>query len=71
MNITIIGGSGFVGTHLIDLLKQSSRDQLINIDKVQSEKYSVISKIGNVLDKQLLYISVAGYGYSNFAGCGT
>jgi nucleoside-diphosphate-sugar epimerase len=54
MNITIIGGSGFVGTHLIDLLKQSSRDQLINIDKVQSEKYSVITKIGNVLDKQLL-----------------
>ena len=37
MKITLIGASGFVGTRLIDLLKQSHYE-LLNIDK-QSSKF--------------------------------
>ena len=40
--IAIIGGSGFIGTRLIDLL---GRDICINLDKQESEKFSNISKI--------------------------
>lgn len=49
MKIAIIGGSGFVGTRLIGLLKQTDAE-LLNIDKRQSEKYPEITEIANVLD---------------------
>jgi len=54
MKIAIIGGSGFVGTCLIDLLNQATNYELINIDKNPSEKYSEITRIGNVMDKDKL-----------------
>lgn len=49
MKITLIGGSGFVGTRLIDLLRHDY--QLRNIDKRQSHFFSDITVIGDVRDK--------------------
>ena len=40
MKITLIGGSGFVGTRLLDLLGQKNYD-LQNIDKQQSHFFSM------------------------------
>lgn len=48
MNITIIGGSGFVGTKLISLLKNNNSLGLLNFDKQQSSNYSNITSIGDV-----------------------
>ncbi|WP_321480796.1 NAD-dependent epimerase/dehydratase family protein [uncultured Bacteroides sp.] len=50
MKITIIGGSGFVGTRLIDSLVELSDVQLQNIDKQQSVKYPLLTQLCNVLD---------------------
>lgn len=52
MRIAVIGGSGFVGTRLIALLKDSHI--LTNIDKQQSVFYPEITQIVNVLDKDNL-----------------
>ena len=49
--ILIIGGSGFVGTYLIDQL--SSYD-VLNFDKNKSPFYQKLTNIGNILDKSLL-----------------
>ena len=46
MNI-IIGGSGFVGSRLIELLNNKS---LLNIDKVPSQFFNDSTIIGNILD---------------------
>lgn len=51
MKITLIGASGFVGTRLIELFKQSNCD-LQNIDKQQSHFHPEVTKIANVLDKE-------------------
>lgn len=55
MKITIIGGSGFVGTRLLKLLEESSYT-LQNIDKRQSLSYPKITTIANVLDKEKLFL---------------
>jgi nucleoside-diphosphate-sugar epimerase len=54
MKIALIGGSGFVGTNLIDLLHQCPDNQILNIDKSPSRKYNSITTIANVLDKPAL-----------------
>lgn len=59
MKITIIGGSGFVGTRLLKLLEESSYT-LQNIDKRQSLSYPKITTVANVLDKEKLVSSLAG-----------
>lgn len=59
MKITLIGASGFVGTRLIDLLKQNNCE-LQNIDKQQSRFHSEITAIANVLDKQTLISLLKG-----------
>ena len=51
MKITLIGASGFVGTRLIELLKQNNY-QCQNIDKNQSHFHPEITILANVLDKQ-------------------
>lgn len=51
--IAIIGGSGFVGTRLIDLLKQSNYD-LLNIDKQKSHFFPEVTTIADVRDKESL-----------------
>lgn len=58
MNIAIIGGSGFVGTRLIQLL--SEQHVLKNIDKRESHFYPEITHIANVLDKEALVRELQG-----------
>lgn len=60
MKIAIIGGSGFVGTQLIHSLKQSRGFELLNIDKQQSERFSNITLIADVLDKDALVSLLKG-----------
>lgn len=60
MNITIIGGSGFVGTKLISLLSQHNDLSLKNIDKNQSLDFPSITIIGNVLDASGLKEALKG-----------
>lgn len=60
MKISIIGGSGFVGTKLIERLQDESAYELLNIDKAPSNQYPQISQIGNVLDKDLLSKQLSG-----------
>ena len=51
MNITLIGGSGFVGTRLIDLLKEDRNYELKNIDLEHSHFFDSITVIGDVRDQ--------------------
>lgn len=53
MKITLIGASGFVGTRLIELLKQNNYF-LQNVYKKQSRFHSEITVIADVLDKNNL-----------------
>ena len=59
MKIAVIGGSGFVGSRLISLLKPTNVE-LLNIDKNQSQQYPEITKIANVLDESKLTKLLAG-----------
>ncbi|TYR36536.1 NAD-dependent epimerase/dehydratase family protein [Sphingobacterium phlebotomi] len=54
MKIILIGGSGFVGTRLIDNLLEIPDVEVLNIDKNNSEKYPELTRIGNVMDWQTL-----------------
>ena len=60
MKIVIIGGSGFVGTKLIDLLSKNSSFEIKNIDKEKSTSYSGLTIIGNVLNKSDLVSGLKG-----------
>lgn len=60
MNIAIIGGSGFVGTKLIDVLSASGIFDLKNIDKNNSSVYPNITVIGDVLDQDKLSFELNG-----------
>lgn len=53
MKITLIGGSGFVGTRLVDLLKQNY-SEILNIDKQQSHFFPEVTVIGDVRDLEML-----------------
>ncbi len=52
MNILITGGSGFVGSNLINVLSNSN--SILNIDKKESKWHKSISKILNINDEQNL-----------------
>lgn len=52
MNITLIGGSGFVGTRLLDLLKDCPDYKLRNIDLVQSHFFPQLTEIGDVREQE-------------------
>ena len=53
MNIALIGASGFVGTRLIDLLKQEPDDySLKNIDLLPSPFFNDITVIGDVREQE-------------------
>lgn len=53
MKITFIGGSGFVGTRLIEILKEDKVNnyQLHNIDLQQSHFHPEVTEIGDVRDQ--------------------
>ena len=53
MNITFIGGSGFVGTRLIELLKEDAQKgyNIRNIDLQQSHFHPEVTEIGDVRDQ--------------------
>ncbi|KGE14141.1 NAD-dependent epimerase/dehydratase family protein [Sphingobacterium deserti] len=50
MKVTIIGGSGFVGTRLIEKLLLENSVDIVNIDKKQSDSYASLTHIGDVSD---------------------
>jgi len=54
MKISVIGGSGFVGSRLIGLLRELLDIELLNIDKNESLCYPEITCIANVLDLDTL-----------------
>lgn len=54
MKVTIIGGSGFVGTKLIGYLKELQNFDILNIDKATSKNFGHITQIANVTDKASL-----------------
>ncbi|ATC36157.1 NAD-dependent epimerase/dehydratase family protein [Elizabethkingia anophelis] len=60
MKIAVIGGSGFVGTRLIDILVSTGQYNLLNIDKNVSGKFPDITVIGNVMDKGTLISQLQG-----------
>ncbi|MFD1771625.1 NAD-dependent epimerase/dehydratase family protein [Sphingobacterium suaedae] len=60
MKIAVIGGSGFVGTRLISLLKQDSACEVCNIDIQQSPVHANITRIANVLDTKALREHLTG-----------
>lgn len=60
MKIAIIGGSGFVGTRLIQRFDRLGGVDLINIDKQQSDTFPNITSIANVLDKDSLALLLKG-----------
>lgn len=59
MTITLVGGSGFVGTRLIELLSQT-HNKLRNIDKQQSSSYPDITTVANILDKKKMISLLTG-----------
>lgn len=61
MKITILGGSGFVGTRLIELLKeQPHKYDCRNIDLLPSHFHNDITSIGDVRDKNQMIKELKG-----------
>lgn len=52
MRVAIIGGSGFIGTILLEHLRQQEGYSLKNIDKAPSALFKEITHIANVLDEE-------------------
>lgn len=59
MNICIIGGSGFVGTRLTELLKE--QHEVTILDKRESVFYPELTAIGDVRDTERLKIKLKGF----------
>ncbi|MCS2449200.1 NAD-dependent epimerase/dehydratase family protein [Bacteroides thetaiotaomicron] len=60
MKIAIIGGSGFVGSRLISLLRTLPDIELLNIDKRQSSLCPDLTQVADVLDIRKLTELLAG-----------
>lgn len=61
MNITLIGGSGFVGPRLLGLLgEQPEKYTLRNIDKRQSHFFPHVTQLADVRDAEALREKIAG-----------
>ncbi|MFI3191062.1 UDP-N-acetylglucosamine 4-epimerase [Crenothrix sp. D3] len=59
MNILITGGSGFIGTRLVDNLIEKNHNIKI-FDKVQSNKYPELTIIGDIRDRDVLIEACIG-----------
>lgn len=59
MNISVIGGSGFIGTHLVKKLLQAGHTVTI-LDKVRSEAFPELSQLGDVRKIDDVLKSLAG-----------
>jgi nucleoside-diphosphate-sugar epimerase len=59
MKITFIGASGFVGTRLIDQLKD--KYTIVNFDKQQSKKYTELTTIVDIRNKEALKPLLKGF----------
>ncbi|WP_219226477.1 NAD-dependent epimerase/dehydratase family protein [Pedobacter antarcticus] len=60
MKVAIIGGSGFVGTRLIETLKQNRGIEFLNIDKQQSRSFPSITHIADVQEKDTIVALLKG-----------
>lgn len=60
MNITMIGASGFVGTRLIDLIKDEEIYQIKNIDLLPSHFLNEITEIGDVRNQEQMNMKLKG-----------
>lgn len=60
MKIALIGGSGFVGTRLIDLLKDEKEYDLKNIDLLPSHFFNDITTIGDVRNQDKMNRDLKG-----------
>lgn len=60
MKIAIIGGSGFVGTNLLNLLSKDQDFTTINIDINPSAVHSELTVVGDVLNQPSLEKNLAG-----------
>lgn len=60
MKIALIGASGFVGTRLLDLLKESTTYTLKNIDLQPSHFFPEITTIGDVREQSQMDKELAG-----------
>lgn len=55
MKILVIGGSGFIGTRLMELLTKNEGVELVNFDKVNSDIFSKVTTLGDVRDLDALF----------------
>lgn len=60
MKIALIGASGFVGTRLLDLLKESSDHELKNIDLLPSHFFPEVTTFGDVREQSQMDKELAG-----------
>jgi nucleoside-diphosphate-sugar epimerase len=60
MKVCVIGGSGFVGTRLIDLLKGLPDVEVLNLDKKNSDRFPQMTKTVDILDLDSLSMLMAG-----------
>ena len=69
--ITILGGSGFIGSHLADYLsKMNFKVTLFDIKKSPWLKKNQKMIIGDILDKKKLSLAIKGSDYIfNFEAC--
>jgi nucleoside-diphosphate-sugar epimerase len=63
MNVQIIGGSGFIGTNLIDKLKGKDEYKVSNIDKASSEAHPDITVSGDVRESDKVSQQLAANGW--------
>ncbi len=61
MKIAMIGASGFVGTRLIDLLKDDKQYEIKNIDLQPSHFFNDITVIGDVREQEKIDSELKGY----------
>jgi nucleoside-diphosphate-sugar epimerase len=59
MKVTVIGGSGFLGTRLIALLRQAGHE-VVNLDLLPSDRHAAVTVLGDVRDPAAVRAAVSG-----------